>query len=172
MRLRDTAQCDSRLRLVAWPTRLNFVFYVVNSGKLFLMESDAVSTATPLLNGVMVQQQVPTGGFAKGSLNGNIVIYLTGHSQCGSLAGVPKAVAGLLTTNGSGALSLTYGNHGNVFLSGPKRCRKRKQRPHSIESSGRVHDRWSNARTGNYTPGANPPHEPQNPPGQGVLCSA
>src|SRR5216684_4279658 len=38
------------------PASLNFVFYVVNSGKLFVMESDVVTTATPLLNGVVVQQ--------------------------------------------------------------------------------------------------------------------
>jgi len=87
---------------------MNFVFYVVNSGKLFVMESDAVTTATPLLNGVVVQQQLPAGGFTNASLNGNLVISLTGHSMCGSASGVPKAVAGLLTTNGSGALSLTY----------------------------------------------------------------
>jgi len=30
------------------------------------------------------------------------------HSACGTVSGVPKAVVGLLTTNGSGALSLTY----------------------------------------------------------------
>jgi hypothetical protein len=90
------------------PASLNFVFYVVNSGKLFVMESDPVTTATPLLNGVVVQQHTPTGGFTNASLNGNMIITLTGHSACGSLSGVPKAVAGLLTTNGSGALSLTY----------------------------------------------------------------
>src|SRR6266852_1694407 len=90
------------------PASLNFVFYVVNSGKLFVMESDAVTTATPLLNGAVVRQQVPAGGFTNASLNGNLVIYLTGHSACGTVSGVPKAVAGLLTTNGSGALSLTY----------------------------------------------------------------
>src|SRR5882672_8826613 len=90
------------------PASLNFVFYVVNSGKLFVMESDAVTTATPLLNGAVVRQQVPAGGFTNASLNGNLVIYLTGHSACGTVSGVPKAVAGLLTTSGSGALSLTY----------------------------------------------------------------
>jgi len=90
------------------PDSMNFVFYVVNSGKLFVMESDVVTTATPLLNGVVVQQQTPVGGFSNTSLNGNTVIYLTGLSLCGSGAGVPKAIAGLLTTNGSGALSLTY----------------------------------------------------------------
>jgi hypothetical protein len=91
------------------PGSLNFAFYVVNSGKLFVMENDMVTTATPLLNGVVVQQQTPAGGFSNASLNGHMVIYLTGLSICGSGgAGVPKAVAGLLTTNGSGALSLTY----------------------------------------------------------------
>jgi hypothetical protein len=90
------------------PASLNFVFYVVNAAKLFVMESDPVTSATPLLNGVAVQQKVPTGGFSNASLNGNAVIYLTGLSFCGSPPGVPKAVAGLLTTNGNGALSLTY----------------------------------------------------------------
>jgi hypothetical protein len=90
------------------PDSLNFVFYVVNSGKLFVMENDVVTTATPLLNGVVVRQQIPTGGFSNASLNGGMVIYLTGSSACGSGNGVPKAVAGLLTTNGTGALSVTY----------------------------------------------------------------
>src|SRR6266478_9257359 len=34
------------------PTNLNLVFYIVNAGKLFAMETDAVTIATPLLNGV------------------------------------------------------------------------------------------------------------------------
>ena len=90
------------------PDTLNFVFYVVNSGKLFVMESDTVTTATPLLNGTVVRQQIPAGGFSNTSLNGNMVIYLTGLSLCGSGPGVPKAVAGLLTTDGNGSLSITY----------------------------------------------------------------
>jgi len=90
------------------PDSLNFVFYVVNSGKLFVMESDPVTTATPLLNGEVLQQQLPAGGFTNSSLNGNMVISLTGLSSCSSGSGVPKAGAGLLTANGSGAFSLTY----------------------------------------------------------------
>ena len=90
------------------PDTMNFVFYVVNSGKLFVMESDPVTPATPLLNGVVVQQHIPAGGFSNASLNGNMVISLTGLSMCGSAPGVPKAGAGLLTANGSGAFSLTY----------------------------------------------------------------
>src|SRR5260370_25999096 len=80
------------------------------------MESGPVTGATPLLNGAVVQQHTPTGGFSNASLNGNIVIYLTGHSACGTVSGIPKAVAGLLTTNGSGALSLTYDEN---FCSAP-----------------------------------------------------
>jgi hypothetical protein len=98
------------------PDTMNFVFYVVNSGKLFVMESDTVTTATPLLNGTVVQQQIPAGGFTNASLNGNLVISLTGHSACGTVSGVPKAVVGLLTANGSGALSLTYDEN---FCSAP-----------------------------------------------------
>jgi len=90
------------------PDSLNFVFYIVNSGKLFVMVSDAVSTATPLLNGVVVQQQIPAGGFSNASLNGNMVIYLTGLSKCTNVPDVPKTGAGLFTANGSGAFSLTY----------------------------------------------------------------
>ena len=90
------------------PNSLNFVFYIVNSRKLFVMESDTVTAATPLLNGVVVQQQIPAGGFTNAALNGNMVIYLTGLSMCGSASGVPKAGAGLLTANGSGAFSVTY----------------------------------------------------------------
>ena len=90
------------------PDTMNFVFYIVNSGKLFLMESDAVSPATPLLNGVFAQQQIPAGGFNNSSLNGNMVLYLTGFSVCSSGSRVPKAGVGLLTANGSGALSLTW----------------------------------------------------------------
>jgi hypothetical protein len=90
------------------PGSLNFVLYVVNAGKFFAMENDAVTTATPLLNGAVVLQLTPTGGFTNSSLNGNMVIYLTGLSACGSGSEVPKAVAGLLTANGAGALSLTY----------------------------------------------------------------
>jgi len=94
------------------PDSMNFVFYIVNSGKLFVMESDTVTTATPLLNGVVVQQQIPAGGFTNASLNGNMVTYLTGRSTCGTGgtggSGVPKAGAGVLTANGSGTLSLTW----------------------------------------------------------------
>jgi hypothetical protein len=90
---------------------LNFVFYVVNSGKLFAMESDAPTPATPLLNGSFLQQQTPLGGFSNASLNGGMVMYLTGRvgSGCGNNSGAaPNVLAGLLTGNATGALTLTY----------------------------------------------------------------
>jgi hypothetical protein len=93
------------------PQNLNFVFYVVKSGKIFAMESDAPSPATPLLNGVFLQQQTPLGGFSNASLNGGMVMYLTGRvgGGCGSNSGAaPNVIAGLLTSNAIGALTLTY----------------------------------------------------------------
>ena len=93
------------------PQNLNFVFYVVNSGKLFAMESDSPTPATPLLIGAFLQQQTPLGGFSNASLNGSMVMHLTGRvgSGCGSNTGAaPNVIAGLLTGNSTGALSLTY----------------------------------------------------------------
>ncbi|HWO27867.1 MAG TPA: hypothetical protein VNO32_03625 [Candidatus Acidoferrum sp.] len=93
------------------PQNLNFVFYVVNSGKLFAMESDAPSPATPLLNGALLQQQTPVGGFSNASLNGGMVMSLTGRvgSGCGGNSGAaPNVLAGLLSGNATGALTLTY----------------------------------------------------------------
>jgi hypothetical protein len=90
------------------PRPLNFVFYVVNAGKLFAMESDAVSPTTPLLNGVVLRQHVPAGGFSDASLNSGMVIYLTGLAVCGNGAGsAPDVLLGLLTGNGNGSLSLS-----------------------------------------------------------------
>lgn len=91
------------------PANLNFVFYIVNAKRLLAMERDTVTTATPLLNGVVARQQTPSGGFTNASLNGKMVIHLTGLSTCGSgAAGVPKAVAGVITAGGAGSLSLDY----------------------------------------------------------------
>ena len=114
---------------------LNFVFYVVNRGELFVMESDSVSSATPLLNGAVQRQQTPPGGFSNASLSGGMVIYLTGLSTCANAPlPVPRAFAGLLTFDGNGALGLTFdenfcgtGNSG-TGLAGP----------YNVESSGRV----------------------------------
>jgi len=88
---------------------LDFVFYVVNSGKLFAMESDVVSPVAPLLTGTVLQQQTPLGGFTSTSLNGNTVMYLTGRTICpGGANAAPNVIAGLLSTNGVGIASLTY----------------------------------------------------------------
>ena len=93
------------------PMNLNFVFYLVNAGKVFAMEMDAVTPLTPLLNGAVLQQQTPILGFSNASLNGGMVIYLTGRSQSGCGGGTapaPNVLAGLLTPDGIGTVSLTY----------------------------------------------------------------
>ena len=86
----------------------HFVFYIVNSGKLFAMETDTIMGPTPILSGTVLQQQVPTGGFSNASLAGNVVIYLTGLGYC-SNGFNPSAdvLVGLLTADGNGGLGLT-----------------------------------------------------------------
>jgi hypothetical protein len=91
------------------PQNLDFVFYVANAGKFFAMEMDAVSPLTPLLNGMLLQQQTPVAGFSSTSLNGNTVMYLTGRTICpGGANPAPNLIAGLLSTDGVGIANLTY----------------------------------------------------------------
>jgi len=73
------------------PMNLNFVFYLVNAGKVFAMEMDAVTPLTPLLNGAVLQQQTPILGFSNASLNGGMVIYLTGRAGSGCGGGTGPA---------------------------------------------------------------------------------
>src|SRR5260370_35232954 len=86
---------------------LDSIFYVGNAGKLFAMEIDAVTSVTPLLNGSVVQQKMPIGVFSNASLNGGMVIYLTGQRVC-STGVAPNVLVGLFTGDGNGALSLDY----------------------------------------------------------------
>src|SRR5260370_20059130 len=91
------------------PQNLDYVFYVVNAGKLFAMEMDAVSPLTPLLNGMVLQQQTPVGGFSSTAMNGNTVMLLAGRTIClGGANAARNVIAGLLSTNGVGVVSLTY----------------------------------------------------------------
>jgi hypothetical protein len=91
------------------PQNLDFVFYIVNAGKLFAMETDVISPLTPVLNGMLLQQQTPIGGFSSTSLNGNTVMYLTGRTICpGGASAAPNVIAGLLSSNGVGIANLTY----------------------------------------------------------------
>ena len=86
---------------------LNFVFYIVNSGKLFAMETDALAGPLPLLNGTVIRQQTPSGGFSNASLNGGMVLSLTGRASCGS-GTAPDVIVGLLTGDGNGGFSLSF----------------------------------------------------------------
>src|SRR5256712_5629074 len=103
------------------PYTLNFVFYIVSSGKLLAMETDSLTGGFPLLNGVVLQQQTPAGGFSSASLNGGMVIYLTARSVC-SIGTAPAAygLAGLFTANSNGAITLAYDqNCGGISSSFP-----------------------------------------------------
>ena len=82
------------------PINLDLVFYVVNAGKVFAMEMDALSPATPLLTGVVLRQQTPAiVGFTNSSLIGGMVMYGSGTGA---------AEAGLLTADGIGTLQVDF----------------------------------------------------------------
>jgi hypothetical protein len=86
----------------------NFVFYIVNSGKLFAMQTNTLVGSTPILSGVVFQQQTPSAGFSNASLQGNMVIYLTGQSYCSNGFNLSAdVIAGLLAADSNGALTLT-----------------------------------------------------------------
>ena len=74
----------------------HFVFYVVNAGELLMMEDD--SAGHPLLTGQVLQQ---AGSFTDASLNGVSVVEMESLEN-GTAA---TATAGLVTTNGNGAVS-------------------------------------------------------------------
>ncbi len=86
----------------------NFVFYIVNSGKLFAMGTDPLMGPTPLWSGAMLQQQAPSGGFSNASLQGNMVIYLTGQSYCNGLNTSSDVIVGSLGADSNGALTLIF----------------------------------------------------------------
>src|SRR6267378_2214977 len=82
------------------PINLDFVFYVVNAGKVFAMEMDALSPAAPLLTGAVLRQQTPAiVGFTNASLNGGMVIYGAGNGT---------AEVGQLQADGIGTLTLGF----------------------------------------------------------------
>jgi hypothetical protein len=88
---------------------LNFVFYIVNSSKVFAMETDPLMGSTPLLSGVVLQQQTPLGGFSNASLQGSMIISLTGQSFCSNGFSLsPNVIVGSLAAVGNGALTLTF----------------------------------------------------------------
>ena len=88
---------------------LNFVFYIVNSGKRFMMETDAVAASVPVLNGVMLLQHTPAGGFSDASLNGNMVLSLTAFTTCANgVTPGPIVLIGVVTSDGAGNLSFTF----------------------------------------------------------------
>jgi len=124
---------------------LDFVFYIVNSGKLFAMDMDVVSPTSPLLVGTVLQQQTPLGGFSTASLNGNMVIYLTGLSG-GSTA---CAGGGLVAGNGIGIATLTYDQNCPAFSASGL------QGTYSVASDGRAALRFSTAYVAAYLVSAN-----------------
>jgi hypothetical protein len=136
------------------PQNLNFAFYIVNSGKLFAMEIDAVTIMTPLLDGVVLQQQGPTGGFSSASLNGGMVIYLTGRAASGCGGGTspaPNVIAGLLTADSLRGINLTYDQN----CGGAPTSAAGLFGTYSVESNGRAAIRAGTGYVVAYMVGAN-----------------
>src|SRR2546430_728232 len=73
------------------------------------MGSEPVSGFPALLDCGGVGPQSPAGGFSNASLNGGMVIYMTGFTFCGNGSGrASDALAGLLTFDGNGALDAAF----------------------------------------------------------------
>lgn len=108
----DSGTGRGTIRLVAvigpMPTTLNFVFYVVNAGKLLVMEADPYASTAALLNGAMLRQNIPSGGFTLASLQNNTVISLGGSSTCNGSTSQSKVAAALLNGDGNGNATLAY----------------------------------------------------------------
>src|SRR2546429_324881 len=76
------------------------------------------------LNGMLLQQQPPLGGFSSTSLNGNTVMYLTGRTICpGGTNPAPNVIAGLLSTKDRKSTRL---NSSHGYLSHAVFCLEKK----------------------------------------------
>jgi hypothetical protein len=100
---------------------VNFVAYVVSSGKLFLLSSDPAGNgagARDLLYGQALQQTITTGSFNAASLSGISVVRAEKLGVSNTGAYYPDAQVGLYTFNGSGKISLASDeNAGGVITS-------------------------------------------------------
>jgi hypothetical protein len=107
---------------------LNYVFYVVSASEMLMM---AVDTSTPptILAGQVLQQ---SGTFTDASLNG-VSVYETEGLDTKNTPATPDAVAGLLTTNGSGSLTVTLDENDGGTMS-----TESGSGTYSVASNGRV----------------------------------
>jgi hypothetical protein len=88
---------------------VDFWAYVVNSGKLLLLSSDAAgngASAKDLLYGQALQQTIVTGNFNAASLSGISVVRTEKLGVTNAGAYYPDAQVGLYTFNGTGKVSL------------------------------------------------------------------
>jgi len=86
---------------------MNFVFIRGDSGELFIVESDPSTTATPLLNGVVVQQQ-PRREVHQRFAERQHGDFAHGHSAVCNRSGIPKTVVGCSPPTAAAPYSLTY----------------------------------------------------------------
>src|SRR2546430_13220764 len=95
------------------------------------MGSEPVSGFPALLDCGGVGPQSPAGGFSNASLNGGMVIYMTGFTFCGNGSGrASDALAGLLTFDGNGALDAAFDEN----CGGAPNCIRALPGPNSLSS--------------------------------------
>lgn len=87
---------------------MNFVFYVVSSSELYMMEADSESggNSNPLIAGHVLAQ---TGGgtFTDTSVDGNVIVGVQALDSSGSTP-VGDVTGGIFNSNGSGSYSLSF----------------------------------------------------------------
>jgi hypothetical protein len=100
---------------------VDFVVYVVSTGRLFLLSSDPAgngASAKDLLYGQALQQTIVTGNFNAASLSGISVVRTEKLDTTAAGAYYPDAQVGLYTFNGAGRVSLASDeNAGGVVTS-------------------------------------------------------
>jgi Putative Ig domain len=115
----------------------NYSFYVVSATQLLVMETDHIAgVGTPLVSG-MVLQQGNNQVFSNGSLNGASVFETTALP---TVSGTPVAQGqvGILTTTGSGSLTLSADlNTGGAASSASSQCSPTAC-TYSVQTGGRV----------------------------------
>jgi hypothetical protein len=81
-------------------TNINFSFYMVNASELYVMVADTIGFDSPLLIGTILKQ---TGQpYSTASLNGGIVVYMTGIRRALTPVRTIAGIAQVALTNGSG----------------------------------------------------------------------
>ena len=85
-----------------FPGTLNFSYYIVSGGELFILNMDAPAQNVPRFSGSALKQNKPGGGFTNAALDSTSIFTFTGFDISHAQANV---AIGQITANGSGTIS-------------------------------------------------------------------